>query len=158
MSPTGFPTDSKSLLAAAKYSNELGAASQEQGLHFYFHNHAHEFQKIDDRYTLDLFYESTDPQLVYAQIDVFWVQYADVDPSAYLRQYPNRCPLVHIKDMDKNKDFTEVGHGVLDWDNIFAACEEVNTQWYVVEQDTCHRPSMESAKISFETFRKRGMV
>ena len=31
MSPTGFPTDSKSLLAAAKYSNELGAALQEQG-------------------------------------------------------------------------------------------------------------------------------
>ena len=156
--PGGFPRDEASCLAAAKHMNEVGAAYQRRGLHLYYHNHAHEFEKVGGKYVLDIFYENTDPNLVYAEIDVYWVQYANVDPAAYLRKYPGRCPLIHIKDMDKNRGFAEVGEGTLDWDDIFAACEEVQAKWYIVEQDRCNRPSIESARLSFKNLRTRGMV
>ena len=156
--PGGFPKDEASCLAAANHMNQVGAAYKARGLHLYYHNHAHEFEQVNGKYILDIFYENTDPNLVYAEIDVFWVQYANVDPAAYLRKYPGRCPLVHIKDMDKERGFTEIGEGILDWDDIFAACEAVKAGWYIVEQDRCKRPSMESARLSFENLKARGMV
>lgn len=158
MSPEGLPKDADSMAAAVAYMNQVGQTCAEQGIQIYFHNHAGEFAQIDGEYILDSLYQQTDPQLVLAQIDVFWVQYAGVDPAAYLRKYPNRSPLVHIKDMTPDRDFTEVGNGVLDWDDIFAATTEVNAGWYIVEQDQCHRPSIESAEISFNFFRSRGMA
>jgi sugar phosphate isomerase/epimerase len=156
--PGDFPNDEASCLAAAKHMNEVGAAYKERGLHLYYHNHAHEFKQVNGKYILDIFYENTHPELVYAQIDVYWVQYAGVDPASYLRKYPGRCPLVHIKDMDEDRGFAEIGEGILDWDDIFAACEEVNAGWCIVEQDRCNRPSMESARLSFENLKARGMV
>ena len=158
MSPEGLPKDADSMATAVSHMNQVGQTCAEKGIQIYFHNHAGEFAQIDGEYILDLLYQRTDPQLVLAQIDVFWVQYAGVDPAAYLRKYPNRCPLVHIKDMTPDRDFTEVGNGVLDWDDIFAATTEVNAGWYIIEQDQCHRPSIESAEISFNFFRSRGMA
>ncbi len=158
MSPDGMPKDAASISAAASYMNQIGKTCTDKGIEVYFHNHAGEFAEIDGAYVLDLLYQKTDPSFLQTQIDVFWVQYAGVDPAAYVRKYPNRCPLVHIKDMDKERDFAEVGNGTLDWDDIFAACEEVNAGWYIVEQDQCNRPSIESAEISFKYFRSRGMV
>ncbi len=156
--PGGFPKDEASCLAAAKHMNEVGAAYKARGLHLYYHNHAHEFEQINGVYILDIFYENTDADLVYTEIDVYWVQYANVDPAAYLRKYPGRCPLVHIKDMGEEREFAEIGEGSLDWDDIFAACEEVNAGWYIVEQDRCNRPSMDSARLSFQNLKARGMV
>jgi len=158
MSPEGLPKDADSMAAAVSHMNQVGQTCAEKGIQIYFHNHAGEFAQIDGEYILDLLYQRTDPQLVLAQIDVFWVQYAGVDPAVYLRKYPDRSPLVHIKDMTPDRDFTEVGNGVLDWDDIFAAAVEVNAGWYIVEQDQCHRPSIESAEISFNFFRSRGMA
>jgi sugar phosphate isomerase/epimerase len=158
MSPDGIPKNTTSMSAAANYMNQIGKTCADHGIQVYFHNHAGEFAEIDGVYVLDLLYQKTDPRFLQTQIDVFWVQYAGVDPAAYVRKYPNRCPLVHIKDMDQERDFAEVGNGTLDWDDIFSACEEVNADWYIVEQDRCNRPSMESAEISFKYFQSRGMV
>jgi len=153
-----FPNDEESVKVATAHMNKVGAEYKKHGLHLYYHNHAHEFQKVGGKYILDLFYENTDPELVFAEIDVYWVQYVGVDPASYIRKYPGRCPLVHIKDMDKDRSFAEVGEGILDWDDIFAACEGVGVQWYLVEQDVCKRPSMESARVSFENLKARGIV
>ena len=108
---------------------------------------------------MDIIYEKTDPNYFQAQIDVYWVQYAGVDPAAYIRKYPGRCPMIHLKDMEKGpaKAFAEVGNGILDLKEIFAASEEVGVQWYIVEQDTCKRPTLESVKISIDNLRKMGL-
>lgn len=156
--PGGFPTDVESVRAAAAHMNQVGEEYRKRGLRLYYHNHDHEFKQLDGKYILDWFYENTDSALVLAEIDVYWVQFAGVDPAAYLRKYPGRCPLVHIKDMDASRTFTEVGSGILDWDAIFAACQEVGAQWYIVEQDVCLRPSLESAKLSFDYLKARGIA
>jgi len=153
-----LPDNETECLDMAAYANKVGAELKKNGIHLYYHNHAKEFEKIKGKYILDWLYENTDPKLVMAEIDVMWVQYAGVDPASYIRKYPKRCPLIHIKDMDKDRSFTEVGHGVLDFNSIFSACNEVGTKWYIVEQDSCKRPSMESISISFDYFKSRGMV
>lgn len=153
-----LPKDEAGCIAMARYANKVGAELKKSGIHLYYHNHAQEFEKIKDKYILDWLYENTDPELVMTEIDVMWVQYAGIDPASYIHKYPGRCPLVHIKDMDANGSFTEVGEGILDFNSIFSACDEVRTKWYIVEQDICKRPSIESAYMSFEYFKSQDMV
>ncbi len=153
-----LPTDEAGCRAMVRYANSVGEELKKNGIQLYYHNHSQEFNKVAGRYIMDWLLQDTKPENVAAQIDVMWAQHAGVDPASYIRKYPGRVPLVHIKDMDSSHFFTEVGRGVLDFDSIFAACKEAGTRWYVVEQDTCKRPPMESVKISFEYFKKKGMV
>ena len=107
----------------AEFLNETGARTRAAGVTLVYHNHDFEFKTIDGKYVLDLFYEHTDPNLVQIELDCFWVHKAGVNPAAYIRKYPNRVPLLHIKDMTAGPEptFAEVGEGVIDWQPVFEA-------------------------------------
>jgi sugar phosphate isomerase/epimerase len=49
-----------------------------------------------------------------------------------------------------------VGEGVIDFRPIFEASEAQGAEWYIVEQDRCARPSLESARISLENLKRWG--
>ncbi len=146
--------------ALAELFNQIGREVKQAGMQFCYHNHAFEFEIFDGKFAFDWLYEWTDPDLVKAEIDTYWVQYAGQDPAAYIRKYAARTELVHLKDMEAGEErfFAEVGEGTMDWPTIFEAAEAAATQWYVVEQDRCRRPSMESARISFQNLKRMGKV
>ncbi len=154
----GFPENEKECEEMVEYANGVGRELKKAGIQLYYHNHSKEFNQVGGRYIMDWLLQDVDPDNLVAEIDVMWVQYAGVDPAPYIRQYPGRVPLTHIKDMDQEREFTPVGQGVLDFDPIFDACQEVGTEWYIVEQDRCEMPSIESARISFDFFKEKGMV
>ncbi|MGE5548943.1 MAG: sugar phosphate isomerase/epimerase family protein [Bacteroidota bacterium] len=137
---------------------EIGRKCGEAGLQLCYHNHAFEFQRFGGSLGLDLLYGAADPRLVQAELDLYWIEYAGQDPAAYLRQMKGRCPLVHLKDMATDRHFTEVGEGTLDWPGIFAAAEDAGTKYYLVEQDDCRRPPLESVRISLENLRRMGIL
>ena len=153
-----LPENREECIEMAQFANENGRKLKDEGIQLVYHNHSKEFEKIDGRYIMDWLLEETDPRYVQAEIDVMWGQYAGLDPASYILKYPGRVPLVHVKDMDENKEFTEVGRGVLDFDSIFDACEKVGSKWYIVEQDICRLPPLESVRRSYQFFVERGMV
>jgi sugar phosphate isomerase/epimerase len=138
--------------------NRVGAACKERGLQLCYHNHDFEFQRFDGQYALDILYAATDPNLVQAELDTYWIKKAGVDPAAYIRQYAGRAPLIHLKDMatDEKGSFAEVGEGTQDWSSIFEASEAGGARWYIVEQDVCPRPPLESVTISLRNLRAMG--
>ena len=44
------------------------------------------------------------------------------------------------------------------WDSIFEAGQAAGSEWYIVEQDLCQRPPMESIGVSLENLRKMGVL
>jgi sugar phosphate isomerase/epimerase len=145
--------------AIADFFNKIGAECKQHGVQFCYHNHAFEFEKVDDQYALDLLYGNTDPDLVKAELDTYWVLYGGADPAGYLRRLSGRCPLVHLKDMEEgDRSFAEVGTGVLPLDAIVDAAKAGGTHWLIVEQDVCKRPTLESARISIENLKARGLA
>lgn len=135
--------------------NEAAPVATQAGMTFTYHNHAQEFAKINGAYALDLLYEKTDPAHVKAELDTYWIRKGGEDPAAYIRKYAGRIPQVHLKDMDAgDESFAEVGEGILDMKDILAAAEEADSEWIIVEQDTCKRPPLESANISIENLKK----
>lgn len=143
----------------ARILNEAGKKCKEAGLQMCYHNHSFEFTKFDGEYGFDILYANSDPELVQLELDTFWVKHGGEVPQEYIRKYSGRVPLIHLKDMAVDEqNFAEVGTGILDLQAIFAAADEAGTKWYIVEQDVCPGPALESAKISIENLKKMGML
>lgn len=140
--------------------DRIGKKLQSNGLQLCYHNHAHEFASFNGEYGLDLIYNGTTAESLKAEVDTYWVAYAGLDPVQYLNKYALRTPLVHIKDMDnsQNRDFTEIGNGILDIKAIAKQAIVNEAHWIIVEQDVCKRPALESVKISFENLKKMDLI
>jgi len=152
--------DRKKWRSVAHTLSDIAKEIQDYDLKLCYHNHAFEFEKFGNEYGFDIFFEAADPDLVYAELDTYWVKYGGEDPAEYIKKLSGRCPLLHLKDMadDKDRSFAEVGEGTLNFDSIFEAAEQSGVQWYIVEQDKCSRPPLESARISYENLKARGKV
>ena len=138
--------------------NRVGDACQTRGFQFCYHNHAFEFQtKIGDKTLFDALYDNTDSKLVKGEVDVYWIKYGGYDPVEIIAARPGRYPLIHLKDMTPGEPtWAEVGAGILDMPAILTASEANGAEWYVVEQDRCKGPSLDSAKLSFDNLRRMG--
>lgn len=138
---------------------KAGAVAASRGCTFTYHNHAAEFAMIDGEYALDLLYDQTDPGNVQAELDVYWIKKGGEDPCSYLRKYLGRLPQIHLKDMDLDDGgFTEVGEGLMDLPGVFAAAQDSDTEWIIVEQDQCKGPALESARLSMDNLKKADLV
>lgn len=156
-----LPNEQRTLEGYADFGkelNELGARVNSAGMVLCYHNHDFEFEKFDGQYGLDLLYANSEPNLVQAEIDTYWVKKGGADPAAYVRQYSGRVPLLHIKDLGADGKFAEVGNGSLDWPSIFAAAEEAGVTAYIVEQDVCPGDPIDSIRQSIENLKKMGKL
>lgn len=147
-----------------EFARELESIANEAsgaGVTLCYHNHDFELRDVfDGQMGLDILYASSDPKLVQAEIDTFWIQKGGSNPADYIRQYAGRAPLIHVKDMtrDDRQTFAEVGTGSLDWPAIFEAAEAGGARAYIVEQDVCPGDPLNSARISLENLRKMGKL
>ncbi|SHF78840.1 Sugar phosphate isomerase/epimerase [Caldanaerobius fijiensis DSM 17918] len=138
--------------------NYIGKKMAENGFVFCYHNHAHEFEKLEGKYVLDILFELTDPEYVKAEIDTYWVKKGGEDPVAFVKKYAGRLPIIHLKDLDEKtgKD-TEILNGTINFHEIFESADELGIEWYIVEQEDFERPSIESAEISCKNLAAAGV-
>ncbi|MHB1293465.1 MAG: sugar phosphate isomerase/epimerase family protein [Anaerolineae bacterium] len=146
---------------AAALMNRVGPLLKQVGMELYYHNHNFEFESIDGVRGIDVLLGETDPDVVSFELDVYWAAFAGADPAAFIRGHAGRFPLIHLKDMAgaaANRTYMEIGEGTLNFEPIFDAAEGQGALWYIVEQDVCQRPSLESAALSLANLRKWGKV
>ncbi len=135
-------------------------ACKQGGIGLLYHNHAMEFNKLGDKTIHELLFESIGPELLQAELDLYWVKKAGLDPKSMLCRFKGRAPIIHVKDMtaDERGFFTEVGRGIINYPAIFEKAAELGVEYFIVEQDQCERPPLESVKISFDYMRSLGIV
>jgi sugar phosphate isomerase/epimerase len=135
-------------VAAANF-NAWGAKLKAEGLKFGFHTHGYEFRPLPDGSSaFDVMLAETDPDLVFCEMDVFWVVQPGLDPVKLLQKYPNRFKAFHIKDMRKGaptglyeghapaSDNVIVGQGMMDWPAIIAEGRKAGVEYYLIEDET----------------------
>lgn len=130
-----------------------------QGIGYGYHNHDFEFRLIEGRPILEHLIEALG-DLAVIELDLYWVKKAGLDPKSTLKKWAGRCPLVHIKDMtaDERGFFTEVGRGIINYPAIFEMAGEAGVKGYIVEQDQCERPPLESIQMSMDYLKMLGVV
>jgi sugar phosphate isomerase/epimerase len=150
----GVPKTVKDLKTYCDYFNEAGKKCRQNGLQLGYHNHAHEFQKVEDKVVmLDYMIENTDPEYVFIEMDVYWVVIGDNSPVNYFRKYPGRFKVLHIK------DHREVGQsGMVGFDAIFNNAETAGVKHIVVELEGATSTIEEGLKTSIDYLLKAPFV
>lgn len=114
------------------YHNAIGQKCNEAGLKYGYHTHSHEFQKIgdQDKIWIEYMMENTDPDKLFWQMDVYWAVMAQKSPVEYIKKYPGRFAMLHIKDQ------YELGQsGMVNFEPIFKAAKDAGLASFVVEQE-----------------------
>ncbi len=142
--------------------NTFGKKVKAAGMRFGYHNHVAEFQQIDGVVPYDELLKLTDPALVTMEMDCGWVVVGGGDPVAYLKKYPTRISMLHLKDF-KPKEASagasdgpkaaELGRGTIDYRPIFAAARGGQIKHCFVEQEAFNMAPMESLKVDADYFR-----
>jgi sugar phosphate isomerase/epimerase len=149
-----LPEDYRSAAGYRRFAQEARELARQllpSGIQLAYHNHAFELERLGDRKALETVFEAAGEELQ-AELDTYWLQFGGANPSAWIRRFKNRAPLVHLKDMavDRgNPVDAEIGEGNLDWIDILRACKDSGTKWLVVEQDNPRRDPMDSVAISY---------
>jgi sugar phosphate isomerase/epimerase len=155
----------ESFRKAAATFNDWGKQCQQHGMRFAFHNHNYEFQDLKGTTGYDILLKETDPELVWLEMDTYWITQAGRDPVLLLSQLGKRVRLLHLKDrkvgvptsqvLDASAEhFTEVGNGTIQWRALLALAQKLGIEHYYVEQDESDKSPMESLKISYTFLRK----
>lgn len=131
--------------------NAVGELLGQNGIKFGYHNHSNEFNKVipggeavtpyyqrgfrrpdDDTpepETIEkVFIENTDPSKVFFEMDCYWTVMGQQDPVAWMKQYPSRIKMLHVK------DFVVIGDsGAMNWENIFTQHYANDNKYWFVE-------------------------
>jgi len=146
--------------ASIETLNRIGKAFHDEGIHFHYHNHAFEFERVEGGPTgMEILLEGLDFSVLDLCFDVAWVHRGGEDPAAYLRKHSDKIGYLHLKDTDaEGRHWMELGRGVLDWKAIMAEVRQLpRVRWAMVEQDStdgdpaeCIRTSRDFLKSTFD--------
>jgi sugar phosphate isomerase/epimerase len=143
----------------AEQFNGIGAKVKAAGMDFCYHNHNVEFHPDKDgKVPFDEMLRIADPAKVNFEMDCGWVMVGGGDPVAYLKKYPTRFSMLHVKDFvakgpgpdGKNPEATEIGRGVMDQRALFKAASRANIKHYFVEQEGFDIPMKDSLRVDAE--------
>ncbi|SOD18846.1 sugar phosphate isomerase/epimerase family protein [Pedobacter xixiisoli] len=137
----------------AERLNKAGELCIQAGINVGYHNHGFEFDKQGDTTGFEILLAETDPNLVYFELDLYWVAFAGQNPIDIFKKHPRRFKMWHVKDMDKtNKRWnTEIGNGTIDFKSIFAEAKLSGVKHIYLEQETNYKPDhISSIKTSID--------
>ncbi len=150
------PETLEGLKVYCDYYNQIGEKCKAQGMKFGYHNHAFELEKVyefkvegEENHKkvkmYDYMVENTNPDLVFFEMDVYWVVRGGQSPVEYFEKYPNRFELLHIK------DHKELGQsGMVGFDAIFNNIEKSGAKHIIVEVERYNFSPFESVKRSLD--------
>jgi sugar phosphate isomerase/epimerase len=154
----------------AELVNRIGDAAKRAGLQYVYHNHDFEFADQGGSVGYDVLLRESDPALVKFEIDCGWMIFAGRNPIDYFKKYPNRFPMIHVKDFLPAHENgapaadnapmlgAELGHGVVDYKPIFAAAAAAGLKHYFVEQEGpfSRMTPLQAAQVDFDYLRSIG--
>lgn len=132
------PSTIGALQTICDYYNEVGKRVKAAGMEFGYHNHSHEYQKVEGKdMMLDYMIQHTNPEYVFFEMDVYWTVRGQQSPVEYFTKYPGRFKLLHIK------DHNEIGQsGMVGFDAIFNNAEKAGMQNWVLELEHASTPDI----------------
>ncbi|PEJ59259.1 sugar phosphate isomerase [Bacillus sp. AFS002410] len=139
----------------AEQLQHSGKKLSEAGLSLVYHNHAHELVAVENEYILDILLNAVPSNLLKAELDTYWLEFAGVDAVEFMSKYKGRTPLIHVKDMAQSKEeSTEIGNGIMNIKGIVQQAKLNSVEWLIVEQEAFTKPQLVSVEIGLNNLKK----
>ena len=128
-----------------EYYDIVGQKCKDSELSFGYHNHSFEFTEIEGQIMYDYMIEHTNPDLVFFQMDVYWVVMGQRSPVEYFQKYSGRYKHLHVKDKK------ELGQsGMVGFDAIFKNTDVAGVKELIIEVESYNYAPEESVKLSLD--------
>jgi sugar phosphate isomerase/epimerase len=126
----------------AEKLNKGGVICKKSGLKLLFHNHDIEFRLTEGKIPFDTLMTNLDKNYVDIELDLYWITKGDQSAIEYIKKYPGRYPVFHVKDMDhtNQRSFACIGEGRIDFPAIFKLHKTAGVKHYIVEHDHPENP------------------
>ncbi len=126
--------------------NKTGELCKKSGITFAYHNESYEFNhKLDNTVLYDLVLTLTDQKIVAQQIDIGNMYEPGGRPMYYLKRYPGRFTLMHVKDEIKKTpggqndsvyESAVLGTGVVNVKEVVDFAMNSGTTDFIIEQES----------------------
>jgi len=147
--------------------NKTGELCKKTGVTFGYHNENYEFNhRLNGTRLYDLLLQLTDKNLVVQQIDIGNMYEPGGRAMDYLKRYPGRFLLMHVKDeMKRNApasngqiyESTVLGKGVVGVKSIIDYARKTGTKYFIIEQESFqNKTSLECANEDRKVMKKWG--
>jgi len=121
--------------------NKGCAICKKEGVQLIYHNHDIEFRVTERQIPFDVMMSLLDPA-VGIELDLYWIAKGGQSAVEYIKKYPGRYPVFHVKDMTNTPDrnFACVGSGCIDFAAIFKLNNMAGAKHFIVEHDRPEDP------------------
>ncbi|MBU1142831.1 MAG: sugar phosphate isomerase/epimerase [Firmicutes bacterium] len=108
-----------------------------------YHNHAYEFAKYGSFIPMNIIIQNISKNSLTLEPDLYWLQFAGVNPTEFIRRYRDFIEIIHIKDMRVKQldkwsavpQFASIGDGNMGYPSIIEVIQELDFPWVIIEQD-----------------------
>ncbi|AHF16294.1 sugar phosphate isomerase [Niabella soli DSM 19437] len=139
----------------AEQYNHIGLAAKAAGIQFGYHNHHFEFEPLRGEKPLEILLNNTDPEGVVFEMDMGWVVQSGNDPLEFIRNYPGRFPLWHLRDVDQGKQSVNAGEGIVDFQSLFQHKKEAGFVYGIIETPSAAINGLERIAACYKYFEKQ---
>ncbi len=132
--------------AAARF-NRAGKILKDAGLDLCYHPHGFEFRSSASGTLFDDLVAKTNPEYINFELDVYWVKQGCADPVAYLKKYPSRMKMLHLKDREHGTACNDtggadeetnvvLGKGDVNIKDVMKAAKKAGVKHYFIEDES----------------------
>jgi sugar phosphate isomerase/epimerase len=145
---------------AIKDFNRVGKILKENGIEFAYHNHGYDFTPYLQSTLYDYLIQNTNPAYVSFELDILWVHQFGQDPLAYLKKYPARFKLMHVKDLKKgipvgldvktsSENDVPLGTGQINVQAILKQARKSPIKYYYLEDENSNARTQVSLSLAY---------
>lgn len=133
---------------AVENFNKIGKQLKDEfGLTFCYHNHGYEYAKYEDGTLMDYIIQNTNPDYVSFELDILWAFFPGQNPADWLKKYPKRYKLMHLKDLRKGiegnasggtavENDVALGTGQINIPEILKAAKKASVEHFYIEDES----------------------
>ena len=152
---------------------EIGRMCKAEGVTLLYHNHHSEYlQKVNGEYLQDLLLEAVPKDALAFEPDLGWMAIAGGSALDCLKRYPERCPVLHLKDYYASTAgavpgdvmalggkpggpetahfaFRPTGYGIMNYPALVDSMLACDSEWVVLDHDLAYeRDAYEDLALS----------
>lgn len=130
---------------AVEVFNKAGKIFKENGITLTYHPHGYEFKSYGEGTLFDYIIENANHYQF--NMDVYWVKMGGGDPLQLMKKYPDKFPLLHLKDRQNGtpgnpfgsgdvETNVVLGTGDIDIKGIILEAQKIGTKYLIIEDES----------------------
>jgi|GEM_PF-1557121 len=129
--------------------------AKKNDLQLVLHNYSREFKKINGEFVIEELIGPFDKEQLQLELDFGSIYMSGIDPFKIYREYEDRSPLIHLRDVTYGRRDCNLGQGKIDYVGQLHQLPNLDNKILLVEQQFEKMHGLEHARDNFEFIKQQ---